>query len=129
MKELIEAYDEYIELLSSSERSLIGLAYSHGFRFPEAKVKRGAELRAQISDLKSRLGANFAAGMPRNADAPEIEITPEMIAAGVQTYYENAGAEWDNPGLDELKIMLREVYSAMAKSALPMPSTGGAGRR
>jgi hypothetical protein len=50
----------------------------------------------------------------------EIELAPEIIKAGVQAYYENALWGWENPGLDDLKIMLREVYRAMAKAdAIP----------
>lgn len=52
MKELIEAYDEYIKLLADSEASLLGLAYSHGFRMPPELVKRGKELREKIARLK-----------------------------------------------------------------------------
>ena len=55
MKELIEAYDEYIALLSKSEAGFMGLAYSHGYRCPPELVKRGEELRAKITDLKSKL--------------------------------------------------------------------------
>lgn len=49
---LIETYDEYIKLLTESEADLIGLAYVHGYRCPDALVKRGEELRARINELK-----------------------------------------------------------------------------
>jgi hypothetical protein len=52
---LIEAYEEYIGLLTESERSLLGLAHAHGhgYRCPDASAKRGEELRARIAKLKS----------------------------------------------------------------------------
>ena len=53
MQRLIDAYDEYIALLAKSEASLMGLAVSHGFRFAPDLVKRGAELRAEIAELKA----------------------------------------------------------------------------
>jgi hypothetical protein len=53
MKELIEAYDEYIALLEKAEASMFGLAHAHGYRCPDKLVKKGQELRAKISDLKS----------------------------------------------------------------------------
>lgn len=55
MKELIEAYDEYIKLLTDSEAGFMGLAYTHGYRCPSELVKRGEELRAKIAELKSNL--------------------------------------------------------------------------
>ena len=55
MRELIEAYDEYIKLLVESEGSTFGLAYAHGYRCPPELVVRGNELRAKIADLKSKL--------------------------------------------------------------------------
>lgn len=55
MKELIEAYDEYIKMLSESEASMIGLAYAHGYKCPPKLIARGEELRAKIADLKAKL--------------------------------------------------------------------------
>ena len=55
VRELIEAYDEYIALLVQAEKDLSGLAYAHGYRCPDELVKRGEELRAKIADLKSKL--------------------------------------------------------------------------
>lgn len=52
MDDLIAAYDEYLKLLAESEASMLALAYSHGWRCPEEKVKRGEELRARIEELK-----------------------------------------------------------------------------
>ena len=54
MKELIEAYDEYIKLLSDSEGNLLGLAHAHGYRCPPELIERGEELRARIADLKAK---------------------------------------------------------------------------
>ncbi len=53
MKELIEAYDEYIALLEKAEGSLLGLAYAHGHRTPEEQVVKGKALRETIARLKS----------------------------------------------------------------------------
>lgn len=50
--QLIEAYDQYIELLVESESSLVGLAVVHGWHCPEDKVRRGKELREKIARLK-----------------------------------------------------------------------------
>jgi hypothetical protein len=50
---LIEAYDQYIELLATSEAALLGLAYAHGFHVPESKVKLGEQMRARIAELKT----------------------------------------------------------------------------
>lgn len=55
MKELIEAYDEYIELLGRGESSMIGLAIAHGYRCPREMVDRGIELRTKIAELKKSL--------------------------------------------------------------------------
>jgi hypothetical protein len=54
------------------------------------------------------------------ARAPETKITPEMIEAGVQAYFEMAIWGWDNPGNDELRLMLSRTYEAMATAA-PKP--------
>lgn len=55
MKELIDAYDEYIGLLADSEQGMLGIALAHGYCCPAELVKRGEELRAKIADLKSRV--------------------------------------------------------------------------
>ena len=47
------------------------------------------------------------------AGAPEIEITPAMIEAGVDAYYRNAGSGWENSGHAELKAMVSAIFSAM----------------
>ena len=57
---------------------------------------------------------------PKDAGAPEIEVTPEMIDAGVQTYYENTSEGWNSPGGRELRTVLAEIYVEMAKYA-PKP--------
>ncbi len=54
---------------------------------------------------------------PKDAGAPEIEITPEMIEAGVQTYYEYVDDRWNSPGGDELMDVLAKIYAEMAKCA------------
>jgi transcriptional antiterminator Rof (Rho-off) len=54
MRELIETYDEYIQLLTDSEADMLGLAYAHGYRCPPELVKRGEKLRAKIAELKER---------------------------------------------------------------------------
>jgi hypothetical protein len=48
----------------------------------------------------------------------KVEVTPDMLQEGVQTYYEHAGGEdWESPGGDELRNLLREIYVQMAKCA------------
>jgi hypothetical protein len=49
---LIEAYDEYVDLLTKSEAAMIGLAFAHGFRCSEEMIEQGAVLRARIAELK-----------------------------------------------------------------------------
>jgi hypothetical protein len=53
------------------------------------------------------------AAPPVQAPAPDLEITPEMIDAGVQAYYENSGEGWSNPGDNELCVMVRNVFLEM----------------
>ena len=50
---------------------------------------------------------------PKDAGAPEIEVTPDMIEAGVHAYNLNAIWGWDNPGLDALREMVRVIYVEM----------------
>jgi hypothetical protein len=49
--------------------------------------------------------------------ADTIEVTPEMLDAGAQTFYENAVGGWETPGAKELRNLLREIYAAMARCA------------
>ena len=51
-KQLIEAYEEYIGLLTEAEAALMSFAYIHGWRCPEDLVERGKECRAKIANLK-----------------------------------------------------------------------------
>jgi hypothetical protein len=55
------------------------------------------------------------------AGAPEIEVTPAMIEAGVMAYYENAVGGWENPGVAELRKMLGDVFTAMWSSCPRRP--------
>jgi hypothetical protein len=48
------------------------------------------------------------------AGAPDVEVTPAMVEAGVRAYYENAIWGWDNPGRDELRDMVRSIFLAMS---------------
>jgi hypothetical protein len=48
-----------------------------------------------------------------DAGAPETEVSPEMIEAGVSAYYRNIGWGWDNPGEEPLKRMLVATFRAM----------------
>ena len=56
VKELIEAYDEYIALLGKSEGELLKIAHIHGGGCSPELVRRGEELRAKIADLKQKIG-------------------------------------------------------------------------
>jgi hypothetical protein len=53
---------------------------------------------------------SVGAGAPGNI----VEITPDMIEAGVHAYYENAWTGWENPGLRELRDMVRAIFLAMS---------------
>jgi hypothetical protein len=54
------------------------------------------------------------------AGAPNATtVTPAMIEAGVDAYYENAGWGWDNPGRKELREMVRSIFRAMSSDAQP----------
>lgn len=60
MKELIEAYDEYIGLLEADGAGHAGFLYAHGYRCPADKILRGQELRKKIADLKSALDKSMS---------------------------------------------------------------------
>lgn len=49
----------------------------------------------------------------READSPQIEVSPEMIAAGVHAFYANKSADWNSPRSDELEEMMRTIFLAM----------------
>jgi hypothetical protein len=51
---------------------------------------------------------------PIDAGAPGIEVTPAMIEAGVQAYYENTSEDWNSPSGTELRKMMRTIFSAMS---------------
>jgi hypothetical protein len=53
--------------------------------------------------------------IPEAGKPDEIEITPEMIEAGVMAYYGVAseGWGWEAPDRPELKRMVRSVFQAM----------------
>ena len=46
-------------------------------------------------------------------ETKEVEITPDMIDAGVLAYYENSGEGWSNPGDSELRATIRNVFQEM----------------
>ena len=52
MHEIIEAYEEYVELLNEQTDQIVGLAINHGWRCPQEMVDKGIELRQRIQDLK-----------------------------------------------------------------------------
>jgi len=55
MKELIEAYEEYIQLLSDEEVANLAFLYVHGIRTDPQLVEKGKELREKIKKLKEEL--------------------------------------------------------------------------
>ena len=57
LQSLVTAYTEYTKLLVESERSLIGLAYVHGYRCPESLARRGEKLRQKIKELSANAKA------------------------------------------------------------------------
>ena len=78
MLELIGAYDEYVKLLSKSEKGLLGLAMAHGYRCPDELVNRGLELRAKIADLRSRFAVPAPA--PDNLDLDGTYHSPAQVS-------------------------------------------------
>lgn len=55
MDELIEAYDDYLEILGDAERHVLGFAVIRGYQCPHEMVRRGKEMREKIARLKSQL--------------------------------------------------------------------------
>lgn len=53
MQKLIDAYEEYVKLLSDSEASLISLAHNHGVNISPKMVERGCQLRELITILRA----------------------------------------------------------------------------
>jgi hypothetical protein len=66
---------------------------------------------------KASIAKPLAESAKAGAPEAEIEVTPEMIEAGVQIYYENACEGWASPGGNELRRALAEIYVEMAKCA------------
>jgi hypothetical protein len=73
------------------------------------------------SDTTSPIDRSGAASPDGEAGAPEIEVTPAMIEAGVDAYYENAIWGWENPGREQLKEMVRAIFSAMWCDLVTLP--------
>jgi hypothetical protein len=68
VNDLIATYDAYIDLLSESERDLLGLAYVHGYRCPSDMVERGAVLRGRIAILKHQVTDSGGKEQPNSRD-------------------------------------------------------------
>ncbi len=49
---------------------------------------------------------------PTNAGAPEDEITPDMIEAGLRTYWQSGAAETPNASAD--RELMRQIYLVMS---------------
>jgi hypothetical protein len=58
--------------------------------------------------------AVFGSDTAPEAGAPDLEVTSDMVDAGVIAYYGNSGWGWDNPGDRELREMMRSIFVAMA---------------
>ena len=58
------------------------------------------------------------AAPPVESPATELEVTPEMIEAGVMAYYENASEGWDSPGGKDLERAIRSIYRAMSSCSI-----------
>jgi len=56
LKELVGVYKKYAELLAESEGNLAAFAHTHRVTVDEKIVKKGIELRKQISELRKELG-------------------------------------------------------------------------
>jgi hypothetical protein len=55
----------------------------------------------------------------QNADSDTIAVTPEMIEAGLQTYWESGAAETPNAGAD--RELMRSIYQAMSQARSESP--------
>jgi hypothetical protein len=53
----------------------------------------------------------------RSREQHHIEVTPAMIEAGVNAYFENAWSGWENPGATALREMMVAVFTAMSISS------------
>jgi len=56
LEELVGIYKKYAELLAESEGNLAAFAHTHRVTVDEKIVKKGIELRKQISELRKELG-------------------------------------------------------------------------
>jgi hypothetical protein len=50
-----------------------------------------------------------------DAGAPEIEVTPEMIAAGVRVLWDSGAAEVPNLGADQ--DLIQKIFVAMSQAS------------
>ena len=57
--------------------------------------------------------------MARKSGAPkeEIEVTPEMIEAGLDALFRVATSDWSLPSHAEIRPVVREIYLAMRRSS------------
>jgi|HubBroStandDraft_6_1064221.scaffolds.fasta_scaffold10215098_1 hypothetical protein len=51
----------------------------------------------------------------KKSENSQVEVTPQMIEAGVAAYYANEGEGWNNPNNKELGEMLAEIFKAMSR--------------
>ena len=54
MKDIIEAQDEYINLLSEAIDETFGILIAHGMYPDKEKVEKGKQLREKIANLKQK---------------------------------------------------------------------------
>ena len=54
MNELIELYEEYLAFLNMANQAPTQMAYIHGWRCSEEVIKKGAEYRKRIAELRNR---------------------------------------------------------------------------
>lgn len=59
---------------------------------------------------------------PIDAGAPEIEITPEMVDAGVESLWRSGVIEHPLPDLDQ--EIVRQIFLAMLGASRPFRSRG-----
>lgn len=55
-KELINAYEEYIDFLSEDYKNIFMIAHTHGFKCSKETIEKGRELRNIIKKLRERHG-------------------------------------------------------------------------
>ena len=60
--------------------------------------------------------------VPKQPASDEIEVTPEMIAAGLRAWHASAGAEYPSRSFIN-DFVVEDIYRAMRKAAMASPGS------